>query len=41
MRVTLPFLCLGVVAASCLASAATNLPALKAARLVNTAGPWK
>ena len=38
MRVTLPFLCLGVVAASCLASAATNLPALKAERWVNT-GP--
>ena len=38
MRVTLPFLCLGVVAASSLASAATNLPALKAERWVNT-GP--
>src|SRR6476661_5599848 len=36
MRVTLPFLCLGVVAASGLASAATNLPALKAERWVNT-----
>jgi hypothetical protein len=37
MRATLPLLCLGVVAASCLASAASNLPALKAERWVNSA----
>jgi len=37
MRVALPALCLGVVAASCLASAASNLPALGAERWVNSA----
>jgi len=37
MRATLPLLCLGVVAASCLASAASNLPALKPERWVNSA----
>ena len=36
MRVTLPTLCLGVVAASCLASAASNVPSLKAQRWVNS-----
>jgi thiol-disulfide isomerase/thioredoxin len=36
MRVNLPLLSLGVVAVSCLADAATNLPALKAARWVNS-----
>src|SRR6267142_1142921 len=36
MRVTLPILCLGVIAASCLASAASNLPSLKAERWVNS-----
>ena len=36
MRVTLPMLCLGVVAAPCLASAASNLPSLKAQRWVNS-----
>ena len=36
MRLTLPILCLGVVAASCLASAASNLPSLKAERWVNS-----
>jgi thiol-disulfide isomerase/thioredoxin len=36
MRAT-PLLCLGVVAASCLASAASNLPDLKAERWVNSA----
>jgi thiol-disulfide isomerase/thioredoxin len=35
MRVTLPMLCLGVIAASCLASAASNLPPLRAQRWVN------
>ena len=37
MRLTLRFLSVGVVAASCLAGAATSLPALKAARWVNSA----
>jgi len=36
MRVNLPILCLGVIAASCLASAASNLPSLKAERWVNS-----
>jgi thiol-disulfide isomerase/thioredoxin len=36
MRVILPVLCFGVVAASCLASAASNLPALRAQRWVNS-----
>jgi thiol-disulfide isomerase/thioredoxin len=36
MRTTLPLLLLGVVAASSLASAATNLPSLKAERWVNS-----
>jgi thiol-disulfide isomerase/thioredoxin len=37
MRLTLLFFSVGVVAASCLAGAATSLPALKAARWVNSA----
>ena len=37
MRITLPFLSLGVVAASCLASAATSLPGFKVERWVNSA----
>src|SRR6476659_9262349 len=37
MRLTLLFCSVGVVAASCLAGAATSLPALKAARWVNSA----
>ena len=37
MRITLPLLGSGVLAASCLASAATTLPALKAERWVNSA----
>jgi hypothetical protein len=37
MRVVLPVMCLGVVAASSLASAATNLPSLRAQRWVNSA----
>ena len=36
MRLTLLFLCVGVVAASCVAGAATGLPVLKAARWVNS-----
>ena len=36
MRLTLPILCLGVIAASCLASAASNLPSLRAQRWVNS-----
>src|SRR5947208_116125 len=36
MRLTLPILCLGVIAASSLASAASNLPPLKAERWVNS-----
>jgi thiol-disulfide isomerase/thioredoxin len=36
MRVTLPLLCLGVAAASCLASAASNLPLLRAERWINS-----
>lgn len=36
MRAALLALCLGVVAASCLASAATNLPSLRAQRWVNS-----
>src|SRR5262245_62685432 len=36
MRVALPLLCLGVVAASCVASAASNLPSLRAQRWVNS-----
>src|SRR5262245_49416240 len=36
MRVALPLLCLGVVAASCVASAASNLPSLRPARWVNS-----
>jgi thiol-disulfide isomerase/thioredoxin len=36
MKVTLSTLCLGVVAASCLASAASNLPSLRAQRWVNS-----
>jgi hypothetical protein len=37
MRLTLLFVSVGVVAASCLAGAATSLPALKASRWVNSA----
>jgi hypothetical protein len=37
MRLTLLFVSVGVVAASCLAGAATSLPALRAARWVNSA----
>src|SRR6476469_821481 len=33
---SLPLLCLGVIAASCLASAASNLPSMKAQRWVNS-----
>src|SRR2546426_11304218 len=36
MRLTLPILCLGVIAASCLGSAASNLRSLKAERWVNS-----
>ena len=36
MRAALPVLCLGVVAASCLADAASNLPSLQAERWVNS-----
>ena len=36
MRVVLPMLYVGVVAALCLASAASNLPSLKAQRWVNS-----
>ena len=36
MRITVPLLCLSVVAASCLASAAGNLPSLRAQRWVNS-----
>ena len=36
MRLTLPILCLGVIAASCLASAASDLPSLRAQRWVNS-----
>jgi len=36
MRVPLVLLCLGVVAASCVASAASNLPSLRAERWVNS-----
>jgi thiol-disulfide isomerase/thioredoxin len=36
MRFTLPILCLGVIAASCFASAASNLPSLSAQRWVNS-----
>lgn len=36
MRAALPVLCLGVVAASCLADAASNLPSLRAQRWVNS-----
>src|SRR2546425_12807608 len=36
MRLTLPILCLGVIAASCLAVAASNLPLLRAQRWVNS-----
>src|SRR4030095_4419626 len=36
MRVALPLLSLGAVAASCLASAASNLPPLRAQRWVNS-----
>jgi hypothetical protein len=37
MRLTLLFLCIGMVAASCLVGAATTLPALAASRWVNSA----
>jgi thiol-disulfide isomerase/thioredoxin len=36
MRAALPVLCLGVVAASCLGDAASNLPSLRAQRWVNS-----
>jgi hypothetical protein len=36
VRVTLPLLCLGVVGVSCLATAASNLPPLRAERWVNS-----
>jgi len=36
MRLTLPTLCLGVIAASCLASATSHLPSLRAQRWVNS-----
>ena len=36
IKAALPVLCLGVVAASCLASAASNLPSLRAQRWVNS-----
>jgi hypothetical protein len=36
MRAALPVLCFSVVAASCFASAASNLPSLRAQRWVNS-----